>query len=339
MMKTIIVDPFPREMDLIFRANKIKLLKKNFKIINAPSKNKLNFYRQHISKADFIIGQPDLPKSLLTIASKLKAIFNVESNFMDNMDYDYCFKNNIYVLSTAPVFAQSVAEIAVGLTISLKRDIHKAHLDFFQKKEKYGLESNLRSSLLLDNKIGFIGFGDLAKSLKPMLMPYTSNFKVYDPWLPNKLIEANGCKSASLKEIFKDCDVVYVLATITTKNKNMIDKKLLKLMKKDTCLLILSRASVINFQDLNEILNKDKIKVATDVFPQEPVPKNDPIRKQKNILFSAHRAGALESVFFEMGDIVYEDLLLMTKGLPPRLCRRAELETVKNLRSKPVDIN
>ena len=338
-MKTIIVDPFPREMDLIFKPNKIKLLKKNFKIINAPSKNKLKFYKQHISEADFIIGQPDLPKSILTLASKLKAIFNVESNFMDNMDYDYCFKNNIYVLSTAPVFAQSVAEIAVGLTISLKRDIHKAHLDFFQKKEKYGLESNLRSSLLLDNKIGFIGFGDLAKSLKPMLMPYTSNFKVYDPWLPNKLIEANGCKSASLKEIFKDCDVVYVLATITTKNKSMIDKKLLKLMKKDTCLLILSRASVINFQDLNKILNKDKIKVATDVFPQEPVPKNDPIRKQKNILFSAHRAGALESVFFEMGDIVYEDLLLMTKGLPPRLCRRAELETVKNLRSKPVDIN
>ncbi len=338
-MKTIIVDPFPREMGLIFKPNKIKLLKKNFKIINAPSKNKLKFYKQHISTADFIIGQPDLPKSMLTLASKLKAIFNVESNFMDNMDYDYCFKNNIYVLSTAPVFAQSVAEIAVGLTISLKRDIHKAHLDFFQKKEKYGLESNLRSSLLLDNKIGFIGFGDLAKSLKPMLMPYTSNFKVYDPWLPNKLIEANGCKSASLKEIFKDCDVVYVLATITTKNKSMIDKKLLKLMKKDTCLLILSRASVINFQDLNKILNKDKIKVATDVFPQEPVPKNDPIRKQKNILFSAHRAGALESVFFEMGDIVYEDLLLMTKGLPPRLCRRAELETVKNLRSKPVDIN
>ena len=338
-MKTIIVDPFPREMDLIFKPNKIKLLKKNFKIINAPSKNKLKFYKQHISEADFIIGQPDLPKSILTLASKLKAIFNVESNFMDNMDYDYCFKNNIYVLSTAPVFAQSVAEIAVGLTISLKRDIHKAHLDFFQKKEKYGLESNLRSSLLLDNKIGFIGFGDLAKSLKPMLMPYTSNFKVYDPWLPNKLIEANGCKSASLKEIFKDCDVVYVLATITTKNKSMIDKKLLKLMKKDTCLLILSRASVINFQDLNEILNKDKIKVATDVFPQEPVPKNDPIRKKKNVLFSAHRAGALESVFFEMGDIVYEDLLLMTKGLPPRLCRRAELETVKNLRSKPVDIN
>ena len=338
-MKKIIIDPFPRKMDLIFSKEKLKKLKKKFQLIYVSKRDKDLFYEQNISKADFIIGQPYLPISILKKAKNLKAIFNVESNFMDNMDYDYCFKNNIYVLSTAPVFAQSVAEIAVGLTISLKRDIHKAHLDFFQKKEKYGLESNLRSSLLLDNKIGFIGFGDLAKSLKPMLMPYTSNFKVYDPWLPNKLIESNGCKSASLREIFKDCDVVYVLATITTKNKNMIDKKLLSSMKENACLLILSRASVINFQDLNEVLKKDKIKVATDVFPQEPVPKNDPIRKQKNILFSAHRAGALDSVFFEMGEIVYEDLLLITKGLPPRLCRRAELETVKNLRSKPVDIN
>ena len=338
-MKKIIIDPFPRKMDLIFSKEKLQKLKKKFQLIYVTKRDKDLFYEQNISKAHFIIGQPYLPISILKKAKNLKAIFNVESNFMDNMDYDYCFKNNIYVLSTAPVFAQSVAEIAVGLTISLKRDIHKAHLDFFQKKEKYGLESNLRSSLLLDNKIGFIGFGDLAKSLKPMLMPYTSNFKVYDPWLPNKLLESNGCKSASLKEIFKDCDVVYVLATITTKNKNMIDKKLLSSMKENACLLILSRASVINFQDLNEVLKKDKIKVATDVFPQEPVPKNDPIRKQKNILFSAHRAGALDSVFFEMGEIVYEDLLLITKGLPPRLCRRAELETVKNLRSKPVDIN
>ena len=61
---------------------------------------------------------------------------------MDNMDYEYCFANNIYVLSTAPVFAQTVAEMAVGFTFSLKRDIHQAHLDFIKGQEKYGLEGN-----------------------------------------------------------------------------------------------------------------------------------------------------------------------------------------------------
>ena len=338
-MKTILVDPFPRRMELIFTSQKIKLLKKNYKLVNVPQKNKSFFYENNISKADFIIGQPDLPTTLLRKASKLKAIFNVESNFMDNMDYDYCFKNNIYVLSTAPVFAQTVAEIAVGFTLSLKRDIHQSHLDFIQKKEKYGLEGNINCGLLKNNKIGFVGFGDLGKSLKPLLEPYTSDFYVYDPWLPEKLLNDNGCKPSSLKSIFKSCEVIYILATITSNNQSMIDKRLLNSMKKNSCLLILSRASVVNFKDLIQVLRKNKIKVATDVFPEEPVKKNDPIRKEKNILFSAHRAGALDSVFFEMGEIVYEDLLLMSKGLPPKLCRRAELETVKNLRSKPVEIN
>jgi phosphoglycerate dehydrogenase-like enzyme len=258
---------------------------------------------------------------------------------MDNMDYDYCFRNNIYVLSTAPVFAQTVAEIALGFTLSLKRDIHTSHLDFINGNEKYGLEGNLNCSLLQNNKIGFIGFGDLGKNLKPLLHPFSSDFLVFDPWLPEKLLKNQGCEPASLKKIFKECDVIYVLASITTKNKNMIDKKLLNTMKTNSCLLLLSRANVLDFNDLIDVLKKGKIKVATDVFPDEPVKKNDIIRKQKNILLSAHRAGALDSVFFEMGEIVYGDLQLISKGLPPRLCRRAELETVKKLRSKPVEVN
>jgi phosphoglycerate dehydrogenase-like enzyme len=338
-MQTILVDPYPREMKLIFTPKKLQLLKKNYQLINVPNRNKQNFYENNIDKADFIIGQPDLPSSLLIKAKKLKAIFNVESNFIDNMDYEFCFANNIYVLSTAPVFAQTVAEIAVGFTFSLKRDIHQAHLDFIKGKEKYGLEGNKSSSLLKNNQIGFIGYGDLAKNLHPLLKPYTNNFLVYDPWLSEKQLRDWGTTPSSLSKIFKDCDVIYILASITTKNQNMIDHKLLNLMKQNASLLILSRASVINFNDLIKTIKKKNIKVATDVFPEEPVKKDDPIRKENNILFSAHRAGALTEVFYEMGEIVFEDLLLLSKGLPPRLCRKAELETVKSLRSKPVEVN
>lgn len=338
-MKTILIDPHPREMDLIFSREKLRLLNKNYKLITVPKKNKTIFYEKNLAQADFIIGQPDLPTKLIQKAKKLRAIFNVESNFMDNMDYDYCFANNIYVLSTAPVFAQTVAEIALGFTLSLKRNIHNAHVDFMNKREKYGLESNIGCGLLKKNKIGFIGYGDLAKHLQPLLAPFTSSFFAYDPWLPNKLIEENNCKPISLVNIFSNCDVIYVLASVTTKNQSMIDKKLLNKMKKDSCLLIMSRANVVNFKDLISIANKGQIKIATDVFPEEPVHNNDVIRKTKNILFSAHRAGALTDVFFEMGEIVYGDLELISKNLPPRLCRRAEKETVQNLRSKPIQIN
>ena len=144
----IICDPYPRTLDLIFSKEKFSKLKKNFKLIMAPTydkKTKIIFYKKNISLATFIIGQPNLPKSLLQQALNLKGIFNVESNFMDNMDYDFCFKKGIHVLSTSPVFAQPVAEMALGLTLSLARSIHEAHNDFKKGKEKYGGEKSKKN--------------------------------------------------------------------------------------------------------------------------------------------------------------------------------------------------
>ena len=75
-------------------------------------------------------------------------------------------------------------------------------------------------------------------------------------------------------------------------------------MKSGTVFILMSRAAIVNFKDLIKRIKKGDIYVATDVFPDEPVKKNDPIRKLKNTLFSAHRAGALEEAFYNMGEIV-----------------------------------
>ena len=187
MPKLIVIsDPYPRTLDLIFTKKKLKELKSRYKVITAPKTNKAEFYKKNIYKATFIMGQPSLDKNILSKAKKLKAIINVESNFMDNMDYDYCFKNGIHVIATSPVFSKPVAEMALGMTLSLLRNIHNAHLDFIKGQEKYGLESNLQASLLSEKKIGLLGFGDLAKSLYPLLLPFTKDINVYDPWIPQK---------------------------------------------------------------------------------------------------------------------------------------------------------
>ena len=182
----VILDPFPRTLDLIFSKEKLKVLMSKYKTITAPKKNKKNFYKKNIHQATFIMGQPDLDKELLVKATKLKAIINVESNFMSNIDYKYCFKKGIHVIATSPVFSKPVAEIALGMTLSLLRNIHNAHFDFIKSKEKYGLESNLNASLLSKKKIGLVGFGDLARSLYPLLLPFTKDINVYDPWVPKK---------------------------------------------------------------------------------------------------------------------------------------------------------
>ncbi len=340
MKKSIVIlDPFPRTLDLIFSKEKLKLLKSRYQTITAPIKNKKNFYKKNIHRATFIIGQPDLDKQLLIKTSKLRAIINVESNFMNNIDYEYCFKKGIHVIATSPVFSKPVAEIALGMTLSLLRNIHNAHFDFIKGTEKYGLESNLNASLLSEKKIGLVGFGNLARSLCPLLLPFTKDISVYDPWVRRKIIKKLGFKSISLNKMFKNCEIIYVLAAVTTKNKNLIDKKLLNKIKSNSLIILMSRAAVVNFKDLIKRTKKGDIFVATDVFPEEPVKKNDPIRKVKNILFSAHRAGALKSAFFNMGNIVLKDMDLISKNLQPRHCKVAKLKTVGLLASKPVAIN
>ncbi|WP_440654474.1 NAD(P)-dependent oxidoreductase [Candidatus Pelagibacter sp. HIMB1506] len=340
MKKLIVIsDPFPRTLDLIFTKKKLKELKTKYTLIVAPSKNKKKFYESNIHKASFIMGQPDLDKKLLSKAIKLKAIINVESNFMNNVDYKYCHKRGIHVIATSPVFSKPVAEIALGMTLSLLRNIHEAHFDFLKGKEKYGLESNLKASMLSGKKIGLLGFGDLAKSLYPLLLPFTKDISVYDPWLPKNVIKRYGFQPINLKDMFSKCEVIYVLAAVTTENKNLIDKKLLNRMKPNTLFILMSRAAVVNFKDLVTRLKKGDIYVATDVFPEEPVRKNDPIRKVKNILFSAHRAGALKEAFFDMGNIVLKDMDLILKNQKPKYCKKAQLKTVELLSSKPVSVN
>ena len=172
-----------------------------------------------------------------------------------------------------------------------------------------------------------------------MLLPFTKDINVYDPWVAKKTIKKLGFKTFSLKQIFKSCEIIYLLAAVTTKNKNLIDKKLLNKMKSNSLFILMSRAALVNFKDLIKRVKKGDIFVATDVFPNEPVKQKDPIRKVKNILFSAHRAGALKSAFFNMGNIVLKDMDLISKSLQPKHCKKAERKTVGLLISKPVAIN
>ena len=340
MKKHIVIsDPFPRTLDLIFSKKKLKELKSKYKLITAPKLNKKDFYEKNIHKATFIIGQPDLDKNLLSKASKLKCIINVESNFMDNMDYDYCFENNIHVLATSPVFAQPVAEMALGLTLSIARSIHIAHNDFIRGKEKYGGEISQNNFLIKNKKMGLLGFGDLAKSLVPLLRPFTDEIMAYDPWVPDLEIKKSNVKPSTLKNLLSSSEIIYVLATITSSNQGMINEKVLNNIKDNTVFVLMSRAAIIKFEDFYKFLKKRKVFAAIDVFPIEPLPKDHKIRKLTNVIFSPHRAGALDSAFKEMGDIVLADLKLINKGLPPRLCKKAIKETVRHLRSKPVDIN
>lgn len=337
MKPTVLYDPAPRATQEIFRPNVYKSFCDEFRVVERGDQNSKNFYTAHLPTADFIVGQPTLPTNVLATTKQLKALINVESNFLQNMDYQYCFRNQIHVLTVSPVFAQPVAELALGLTLALARDIPNAHSNFVDGCERYGLEANQSAMLINRCKLGFIGFGDLGRAILKTFSGFNPSVSVFDPWLSNELLQREGLHVASLDDVLQTSDVVMVVASVTEENAGMLQAKHFAKMKPGALFVLMSRAEVVDFDSMLDACNAGHIRAATDVFPTEPLAHDHRARTIPNLILSAHRAGALKSALFEIGDRSLADLRLMAKGLPPQNCKRAEHELVGRVRSKPID--
>lgn len=331
-----LLDPAPRTAQEIFADSVLRDLESVVQLVPRGDVDAESFYRAHLPRARYVIGQPALSTELLKKAPELRAVFNVEGNFLQNMDYATCFSQGIHVLNISPVFARPVAEQALGMTLSLMRNIHGAHQDFREGRERYGLEGNEQSRLLHGATVGFIGFGDLGRAILELLQPFRCDVRIHDPWLSPEALMRAGLLSASLDDVLSQSDVIYTVAAVTDTNGGMLGSAEFKRLKPGTCLLLLSRAGVVDFAALQRACASGHIAAATDVFPCEPVAADDPIRSTPGLLFSAHRAGALDSALKEIGERVLADVQLMNRDLPPANCKRAERELVHRMMSKPV---
>jgi phosphoglycerate dehydrogenase-like enzyme len=338
-MPLVISVPEPRTLDLIFTPQDETVLRGNYRLVEGLGPTVATTVANNIEAAQFIIGQPDLATDILKQAKNLKAIFNVESNFLDNMDYDYCFALGIHVLTTGRVFAAPVAEIGLGLALSLERNIVGADRAFRQGHELWGGDGNTGSRLMSGGRIGIIGFGDLGRALHRLLAGFRANISVYDPWLPKGILEDLGVRPTSLDDVLTTSDVIFVVASVTSDNGGFLGVAEFAKMKRGTSFVLLSRAGVVDFDALMAAVKSQHIRAASDVYPLEPLPQDHPVRNLEGFILSAHRAGAMDVAFKQMGKMVLDDMDLMNRGLPPITCRRAERETVRRMRSKPVSKN
>ncbi|MET1416491.1 NAD(P)-dependent oxidoreductase [Roseibium sp. HPY-6] len=335
----VLYDPAPRQTDEIFSIDDRNRFFSEFDVIEIDPSERDAAYERYLPEADIIISQQAMEADRLERAAKLKALINVETNFLPNVDYAACLRRGVHVLTPASVFALPVAEMGLCMALSLARDVHSSHSDFLSGNEKYGLEGNTEAELLTCGNIGFVGFGDLGRALHKLLAPFQAKVSAFDPWLPDNHLRRLGVEPASLDDLLQQNRVIFVVASITTENAHLLDAEKLSMMQDQAMLVLLSRAAIVDFNALANEASKGRLRIATDVFPEEPVAADDPIRNVPGILFSAHRAGALTSALQQIGALVLEDMTQIAKGLPPVACRRAEPETVGRLRSKPVDLS
>lgn len=247
------------------------------------------------------------------------------------LDYEECFRRGIRVLSCAPAFGPMVAEMALGMALACSRQIVDGHNAFVAGEERYLHAGNADTFTLFDQPVGLIGYGGLARSLRPLLAPFRCKLQAYDPWLPQRYLQDQGVKPVSLDELLATSRVIFVLAIPSAENRAMLDRARLELIAPDAVLVLISRSHVVDFDALTDLLHQRRFRAAIDVFPQEPLPADHPIRRAPGVVLSAHRAGSVARDLLAIGRMVVDDLEAMSCGLPPMAMQVAQPEIIYRL--------
>ena len=253
-----------------------------------------------IKDVDFLIaGTEALSRDVLESAEKLKIISRCGGG-VDNVDLKAAKELGIKVFNTpdAPVIA--VAELSIGLILSLLRKVSRMNAAI-----QDGKWEKLMGNLLYKKRVGIKGFGRIGKKVAELLIPFGCKIAYADPFVEDGQL---GLRRLSLEELLGWADIVSVHVST---NETLIGKNEFKFMKKGAWLINVSRGGVVDEAILYDYLKNGALSgAALDVFTEEPY--TGPLKELDNIILTPHIGSYAREARMEMEIETVENLL---KGL------------------------
>lgn len=332
----VLLNPHFRRMDEIFGPAAADALHANFDVVwGRDEPMPVDAFVRELDDVDAAIFA-EWPEGvdLAATGPRLRLLADV-SGTLDHpgLDFDACFRRGIQVGTIAPVFGRPVAEHCLGLAISAARSISQSSEKFRDGSELYQHDGTVGCTSLYGNTVGFIGCGGLSRELQSLLRPFGCRLIGYDPWVSDEDLSARGIERCpDLGSLFDQSGVVFVLAVPTPSNRGMISGELMERLGTDDVLIVASRAHLVDFDAMTELLAAGRFRAGIDVFPTEPLRADHQIREARTAVLTAHIAGALPDDLRSIGDSVLADLNAVFSGTEPEHLQYATPSFVHGLR-------
>jgi D-3-phosphoglycerate dehydrogenase len=238
----------------------------------------------------------------------------------DPVDVDACTAAGVVVVNQSGGNANSVAEHAVGMMLTLSKRIIEADRALRR-------EANVNRNALMGNEvqgktIGIIGLGNVGRRIAELCRGLLHmNVLAYDPYLSATEMATRGGEKVELDDLLRRSDFVSISCPLSKDNRGMIGAKQFALMQKHAYFITTARGFIPDEDALADALrNKTIAGAGLDVGAQEPPPPEHPLLQFDNVLASPHTAGVTHEARENMGRIAAQQVLDTLDGKrPPRI--------------------
>lgn len=223
------------------------------------------------------------------------------------------YETGVKVISGNDVFAKSVAEGCLCYILAALRRLEH----YMGVMRDGGFRTDVFENRgLFGKKIGIVGFGTIARHLLNLIRWFDLEILIYSSHLTDEEAATYGARTASLEEIFAECDVISIHASNTEKTRGMITRELMESMKSDALLVNTARGAVIDEPAMYEMLLAGRFYAALDVYDEEPPAPDAPIRQCKNALLMPHMGGPTMDMRGVVTTELCKDIARLEKGEP-----------------------
>ena len=220
-----------------------------------------------VSDYDVIIaGTEPITEKVMKRTTNLKLISRVGIG-LDSVDLLAAKKRGIKVSYTPDAPSPAVAELTLGLMLTLLRSVHVSNTQMHQGKWHRYFGKRLENVT-----VGIIGVGRIGSGVLKRLKGFGTTKIIVNDIEPNYELNSEfKLEWKSKEEIYKVADIISLHIPLTRLTNNMIKKEHLKTMKSDAIIINTSRGGIINEQDLYEVMQSGYLSgAAIDVYEKEP---------------------------------------------------------------------
>ena len=314
-MKIVIMEPLGVSDEVLTELT--KELKINHSIVTYD--NKTTDEGELINRASgadvIVITNNPLSDSVIRSLPDLKMI-SVAFVGIDHIDVEICKKQNIRISNAAGYCTHAVAELAIGLTLSVLRNIPRCNDAARKLLTKDGLVGNE----LYKKTFGIIGTGaigirtaEIAKAFSCKVIAFSRTQK--------DIVKDMNIEYVSLETLMSTADIISVHTPLTKDTKHLLNYKKLNLMKPSSILINTARGAIVDNIHLAKLLKEKRIAGAgIDVFDIEPpLLSSEPLTCESTAVLTPHVAFATKESILRRASIVIENIETWIEGSPQNI--------------------